>query len=61
MGEGGDILDAGLLEGVEDFHDDAEGGFAVGLQGDAALGLGEKDLKLMLRLVSAQNRLAMTG
>jgi hypothetical protein len=31
LGEGGDILDAGLLEGVEDFHDDTEGGFAVGL------------------------------
>jgi hypothetical protein len=40
LGEGGDILDAGLLEGVEDFYDDAEGGFAVGLQGDAALGMG---------------------
>ena len=33
----------------------------VEIWADAALGLGEKDLKLMLRLVSAQNRLAMTG
>jgi DSF synthase len=33
----------------------------VEIWADAALGLGEKDLKLMLRLVSAQNRLAMAG
>jgi hypothetical protein len=39
LGEGGHILDAGLLEGIEDFHDDAEGGFAVGLHGDTALGM----------------------
>jgi hypothetical protein len=39
LGEGGHILDAGLLEGIKDFYDNAKGRFTVGLHGDTALGM----------------------